>query len=182
MTCERTLIHAQSTLWIAPQNLQFTLWNFGWLWFLPLVFWIDGFSQSGYCMPHSLSLIKNRTDLFSGFWERHVYKYFRHAIQHNLRKSVTPPTGGSSYVNPRIFIDTIPRLLYTKPTSKSQTNNSYDYEKFIIVIILNNVSVCRSKTWYMVTDIISKFSAGSAGDSILMNNSMHKNFNLNYYS
>ena len=46
----------------------------------------------------------------------------------------------------RIFIDTIPRLLYTKPTSKSQTNNSYDYETFIIVIILNNVSVCRSKT------------------------------------
>ena len=27
MTCERTLIHAQSTLWIAPQNLQFTLWD-----------------------------------------------------------------------------------------------------------------------------------------------------------
>ena len=27
MTCERTLIHAQSTLWIAPLNLQFTLWN-----------------------------------------------------------------------------------------------------------------------------------------------------------
>ena len=27
MTCERTLIHAQSTSWIAPQNLQFTLWN-----------------------------------------------------------------------------------------------------------------------------------------------------------
>ena len=40
------------------------------LWVLPLVFWIDGFSQSGYCMPHSLGLIKNRTDLFSGFWER----------------------------------------------------------------------------------------------------------------
>ena len=36
------------------------------LWVLPLVFWIDGFSQSGYCMPHSLGLIKNRTDLFSG--------------------------------------------------------------------------------------------------------------------
>ena len=36
----------------------------------------------------------------------------------------------------RIFIDTILRLLYTKPTSKSQTNNSYDYEAFIIVIIL----------------------------------------------
>ena len=27
MTCERTLIFAQSTLWSAPQNLQFTLWN-----------------------------------------------------------------------------------------------------------------------------------------------------------
>ena len=27
MTCERTLISAQSTLWIAPQNLQFMLWN-----------------------------------------------------------------------------------------------------------------------------------------------------------
>ena len=29
MPCERTLIHAQSTLWTAPQNLQFTLWNSG---------------------------------------------------------------------------------------------------------------------------------------------------------
>ena len=72
----------------------------------------------------------------------------------------------------RIFIDTIPRLLYTKPTSKSQINNSYDYEAFISVIILNNVSVCRFKTWYKVEDMISKFIAGSAGDSILMNNSM----------
>ena len=27
MTCERTLIHARSTLRSAPQNLQFTLWN-----------------------------------------------------------------------------------------------------------------------------------------------------------
>ena len=27
MTCERTLIFAQSTLWSAPQNLQFTLWD-----------------------------------------------------------------------------------------------------------------------------------------------------------
>ena len=54
MTCERTLISAQFTLWIAPQNLQFTLWNFGWLWLLPLVTWIHGFSQLGYCMLHSL--------------------------------------------------------------------------------------------------------------------------------
>ena len=29
MPCGRTLIHAQSTLWIAPQNLRFTLWNSG---------------------------------------------------------------------------------------------------------------------------------------------------------
>ena len=76
------------------------------------------------------------------------------------------------------FIDKILRLLYTKPTSKSQINNSYDYEAFIIVIILNNVSVCRFKIWYKVTDMISKFSAGSAGDSILMNNSMQEVFDL----
>ena len=44
------------------------------LWVLPLVFWIDGFSQPGYCMLHSLGLIKNRTDLFSGFWERPVLR------------------------------------------------------------------------------------------------------------
>ena len=81
-------------------------------------------------------------------------------------------------IDRRIFIDTIPRLLYTKPTSKSQTNNSYDYEKFIIVIILNNVSVCRFKTRYKVGDMISKFIAGSAGDSILMNNSMQGAFDL----
>ena len=41
-----------------------------------------------------------------------------------------------SYSGLTDFIDTIPRLLYTKPTSKSQTNNSYAYEAFIIVIIL----------------------------------------------
>ena len=46
----------------------------GYLWVLPLVFWIDGFSQPGYCMLHSLGQIKNRTDLFSGFWERPVLR------------------------------------------------------------------------------------------------------------
>ena len=44
------------------------------LWVLPLVTWIDGFSQLGCCMLHSLGLIKNRTDLFSGFWERPVLR------------------------------------------------------------------------------------------------------------
>ena len=44
------------------------------LWVLPLVTWIDGFPQPEYCMLHSLGLIKNRTDLFSGFWERPVLR------------------------------------------------------------------------------------------------------------
>ena len=123
MTCERTLIHARSTSWAAPQNLQFTLWT-------PVMGWVP---------------ILGSTARNSDWW---------------------------------FFIDTILRLLYTNPTSKSQTNDSYDYEKFIIVIILNNVSVCRSKTWYKVEDMISKFSASSAGDSILMNNSMHGAFDL----
>ena len=38
----------------------------GYLRVLPLVTWIDGFSQPECCMPHSLGQIKNRTDLFSG--------------------------------------------------------------------------------------------------------------------
>ena len=38
----------------------------GYLWVLPLGTWIDGFSQLGCCVLHSLGLIKNRTDLFSG--------------------------------------------------------------------------------------------------------------------
>ena len=46
----------------------------GYLCVLPLVTWIDGFSQLGYCMLHSLGSIKNRTDLFSGFWERPVLR------------------------------------------------------------------------------------------------------------
>ena len=44
------------------------------LWFLPFATWIDGFSQPECCMLHSLGLIKNRTDLFSGFWERPVLR------------------------------------------------------------------------------------------------------------
>jgi hypothetical protein len=46
----------------------------GYLCVLPLVTLIDGFSQLGYCMLHSLGSIKNRTDLFSGFWERPVLR------------------------------------------------------------------------------------------------------------
>ena len=124
MTCERTLIHARSTLWIAPQNLP-------------------------------------------------IY-----VMELTVRGWVPILGSAARNIDWRIFIDTIPRLLYTKPTSKSQINNSYDYEAFISVIILNNVSVCRFKTWYKVEDMISKFIAGSAGDSILMNNSMQGAFDL----
>ena len=46
----------------------------GYLCVLPLVTLIDGFSQLGCCVLHSLGLIKNRTDLFSGFWERPVLR------------------------------------------------------------------------------------------------------------
>ena len=46
----------------------------GYLWVLPLVTRIDGFSQLGCCMLHSLGSIKNRTDLFSGFCERPVLR------------------------------------------------------------------------------------------------------------
>ena len=151
MTCERTLIYAQSTLWSALQNLRVTLWN------------------SGYGM--SVYEITAKFKRFNALW----------FVGYKGRTLGVASLGSATRIlDWRIFIDTTTSMLYTKPTSKSQTNNSYDYEIFIIVIILNNVSVCRSKTWYMVTDMISKFIAGSAGDSILMNNSMHENFNLNY--
>ena len=69
----------------------------------------------------------------------------RHELHHKICNYVMElpvigwvPILGSAARNMdwRIFIDTILRLLYTKPTSKSQTNNSYDYETFVIVIIL----------------------------------------------
>ena len=79
-----------------------------------------------------------------------IHAHLRCELHHricNLRYGMSAYIGFCcSYSGLTDFIDTIPRLLYTKPTSKSQTNNSYDYETFVIVIILNNVSVCRSKT------------------------------------
>ena len=39
----------------------------GYLLVLPLVFWIDEFSQLGYCMPHSLGLIKIELICFQDF-------------------------------------------------------------------------------------------------------------------
>ena len=70
----------------------------GYLCVLPLVTLIDGFSQLGYCMLHSLGSIKNRTDLFSGFWTENKSVLFFMFIntlgmQYNItcKKPVTPP-------------------------------------------------------------------------------------------
>ena len=68
MTCERTFIHAQSTLWIVPQNLQFTLWNSRlWdeclYWVLPLVTWIGGFSLTQFQDCFILSLHQSRRQI-----------------------------------------------------------------------------------------------------------------------
>ena len=74
-------------------------------------------------------------------WERVlIHAHLRCELHHricNLRYGMSAYIGFCcSYSGLTDFIDTIPRLLYTKPTSKSQTNNSYDYETFVIVIIL----------------------------------------------
>ena len=120
------------------------------------------------CAPYNRRIIRHWTSWILPLFHRHSWLWDEYLSLGSATRNI----------DWRIFIDTIPRLPYTKPTSKSQTNNSYDYETFVIVIILNNVSVCRSKTWYKVKDMISKFSAGSAGDSILMNNSMQEAFDL----
>ena len=69
-----------------------------------------------------------------------IHAHLRCELHHricNLRYGMSAYIGFCcSYSGLTDFIDTIPRLLYTKPTSKSQTNNSYDYETFVIVIIL----------------------------------------------
>ena len=122
---------------------------------------------------HRFSFIYAVNDLWEDAYTCPIYAVNRTTESANLRYGMSAYIGFCcSYSGLTDFIDTIPRLLYTKPTSKSQTNNSYDYEAFISVIILNNVSVCRFKTWYKVEDMTSKFIVGSAGDSILMNNSM----------
>ena len=74
MTCERALISALYTLRKHHRICNLRYGIHGYLRVLPLVTWIDGFLQLGYCMLHSLGSIKNRTDLFSGFWERPVLR------------------------------------------------------------------------------------------------------------
>ena len=74
MTCERALISALYTLRKHHRICNLRYGIHGYLRVLPLVTWIDGFSQPECCMLHSLGLIKNRTDLFSGFWERPVLR------------------------------------------------------------------------------------------------------------
>ena len=67
MTCGRTLIHARSTLWIAPQSLRFTLWNSG--------YWMSAYKER---------------------WRQNAVKFKWHSfkrLSHYLKCS--PPQNGS---------------------------------------------------------------------------------------
>ena len=67
MTCERTLIHAQSTLWIAPQSLRFTLWNSG--------YWMSAYKER---------------------WRQHAVKFKWHSFKRlSQYLKCSPPQNGS---------------------------------------------------------------------------------------
>ena len=86
---------------------------------------------------HRFSFIYAVNDLWEDAYTCPIYAVNRTTESANLRYGMSAYIGFCcSYSGLTDFIDTIPRLLYTKPTSKSQTNNSYDYETFVIVIIL----------------------------------------------
>ena len=86
---------------------------------------------------HRFSFIYIMDDLWENAYTCLIYAVKRTTESANLRYGMSAYIGFCcSYSGLTDFIDTIPRLLYTKPTSKSQTNNSYDYETFVIVIIL----------------------------------------------
>ena len=86
---------------------------------------------------HRFSFIYAVNDLWVDAYTCPIYAVNRTTESANLRYGMSAYIGFCcSYSGLTDFIDTIPRLLYTKPTSKSQTNNSYDYETFVIVIIL----------------------------------------------
>ena len=86
---------------------------------------------------HRFSFIYAVNDLWEDAYTCPIYAVNRTTESANLRYGMSAYIGFCcSYSGLTDFIDTIPRLLYTKPTSKSQTNNSYAYEAFIIVIIL----------------------------------------------
>ena len=99
----------------------------------------------------------------------------------NLRYGMSAYIGFCcSYSGLTDFIDTIPRLLYTKPTSKSQTKQYAAISKYNCFFLI--VPVCKSKISFLVMEYISSIIAVSARDSILMKNSMHMNCNMDYYS
>ena len=86
---------------------------------------------------YRFSFIYAVNDLWEDAYTCPIYAVNRTTESANLRYGMSAYIGFCcSYSGLTDFIDTIPRLLYTKPTSKSQTNNSYDYETFVIVIIL----------------------------------------------
>ena len=86
---------------------------------------------------HRFSFIYAVNDLWEDAYTCPIYAVNRTTESANLRYGMSAYIGFCCpYSGLTDFIDTIPRLLYTKPTSKSQTNNSYDYETFVIVIIL----------------------------------------------
>ena len=108
-------------------------------------------------------------------------RYESHHRICNLRYGMSAYIGFCcSYSGLTDFIDTIPRLLYTKPTSKSQTKQYAAISKYNCFFLI--VPVCKSKTSFLVMEYISSIIAVSARDSILMKNSMHMNCNMDYYS
>ena len=67
MTCGRTLIHARSTLWIAPQSLRFTLWNSG--------YWMSAYKER---------------------WRQHAVKFKWHSFKRlSQYLKCSPPQNGS---------------------------------------------------------------------------------------
>ena len=95
---------------------------------------------------HRFSFIYAVNDLWEDAYTCPIYAVNRTTESANLRYGMSAYIGFCcSYSGLTDFIDTIPRLLYTKPTSKSQTNNSYDYETFVIVIILTTFLSADSK-------------------------------------
>ena len=92
--------------------------------------------ENNICL-YRFSFIYAVNDLWEDAYTCPIYAVNRTTESANLRYGMSAYIGFCcSYSGLTDFIDTIPRLLYTKPTSKSQTNNSYDYETFVIVIIL----------------------------------------------
>ena len=99
MTCERTLIFAQFTLWIAPQDLPFTLWN-SWLWD-ECLYWVRQeipFWWTIQCREHLISkkpmqidvLVKNEKHVKL---KKNIRRVFR---QYNIIEYKSPEDGSGT--------------------------------------------------------------------------------------